>query len=46
VKNSDGKTPLALALEEQGCATKDGDAVLIGRYQEMITLLRESDTKK
>jgi ankyrin repeat protein len=45
-KSSDGKTPLALALEEQEQSRKGGDTVLVKRYQDVITLLRESEKKK
>lgn len=46
IKNSDGKMPLGLALEEQGRAAKEGDAVLIRRYKETVSLLRESGAKE
>jgi ankyrin repeat protein len=45
-QTSEGKTPLALAMEELERCKKEGDAALIERYQEMISLLRKSGASR
>jgi ankyrin repeat protein len=45
-RTSEGKTALALATEELESWKKEGDAALIRRYQETVSLLRKSGASR